>query len=117
MTPPNSPDTNKFTAAKLFIYQKVEEENQLLIFVTNETKRSQVLEQILQDETFSKVPISVQNIDRFKKEDADALKHELVKLTKQPTFPHIWANGTYLGGNQQTKRALNNGDLEYYLGL
>jgi glutaredoxin-related protein len=119
MTPNNVPalDPEKVKAAKQFIYQRVGEQNKLLIFVNNETKKSQIIEQILQDDTFSHVPIDVENVDRFKKEDAAALEHELMKLTKQPCFPHVWANGTYLGGNHQTQRALKNGDLEYYLGL
>ena len=72
---------------------------------------------ILQDDTFATTKIVVENVDRFKPQDAYALQDGLVKLTKQPSFPYVWANGTYLGGNSQTKRALKNGDLEFYLGI
>lgn len=110
MSPPSSP------AAQKFIFKNVEEQ-QLLVFVNNETKSSPAIKDILKDGLFDKVDVCVQNVDKFRQADAEALSYELGKLTKQPTFPHVWANGTYLGGCQQTKRALKNGDLEYYLGV
>mmetsp|Transcript_45268 Transcript_45268/g.110254 ORF Transcript_45268/g.110254 Transcript_45268/m.110254 type:complete len:141 (-) Transcript_45268:133-555(-) len=106
-------------AAKEYIYNRIEdrEKNQILIFVDNESRRSDALMRILEDDTFAKTKIVVENVDRFKPHDSHALEDELIKLTKQPSFPYVWANGTYLGGNHQTKRALKNGDLEFYLGI
>jgi glutaredoxin-related protein len=103
--------------AKYLIVKSVEE-NDMLIVIPNSTKKS-FLNEILLHDFFRKhsIKLEILNIDRYRDEDAAVIHQELAKLTKQPSFPYVWVNGTYLGGISQTKRALRNGDLEYFLHL
>ena len=103
--------------AKKLIYKSVED-NDVLI-VTSDREQKSFVNDILLHEVFRKkdVTLEVLNIDRYRNEDAAVIHNELAKLTKQPYFPYVWVNGTYLGGECQTKRAMKNGDLEYYLDL
>jgi glutaredoxin-related protein len=107
--------SNKSPAQK-FIFKKIEEEK-LLVFIHN-SPRNSILENVLNDEILKnlEVDVCVQNVDHFEEKDAEALCKELSRLTRQAHFPYVWANGTYIGGIHQTKRAIKNGDLEYYLG-
>ncbi len=100
-------------AAKNLIFKTVEE-HQVVVFVNNESPGTNVKE-ILQSDLFENVDVCILNVDRCREDESVAISHELTKLTRQPTFPHVWANGTYLGGYHQTKRAVKNGDMEYYL--
>ena len=103
--------------AKKLIYKSVEQ-NDVLI-VTSDGEEKSFVNEILLHDVFRKntVNLEVLNIDKYRDEDAAVIHHELARLTKQPYFPYVWVNGTCLGGECQTKRAMKNGDLEYYLAL
>jgi glutaredoxin-related protein len=102
-------------AAKTFIFQTVRE-HQVVVFVNNEFPEED-LKDVLQADVFENVDVCVLNIDQCfsQLDDSLAIRSELNRITKRPAFPHVWANGTYLGGYKQTKRAVTEGHMEFYL--
>lgn len=109
--------TSIHETARQFICKSVQD-NHMIIFTSGAAKKSFVNEILLHD-VFRKhdVDLTVHNVDEYQGEDATVIHQELTKLTKQPSFPYVWCNGVCIGGQNQTKRALQNGDLEYYLDL
>lgn len=40
---------------------------------------------------------------------------ELTIITKQPTMPLVWINGIFIGGKNQTRRAIKSGHIHHFL--
>ncbi|KAL3924272.1 MAG: hypothetical protein SGARI_006066 [Bacillariaceae sp.] len=59
--------------------------------------------------------VKVVDLPELQEEAQKSLGPALQSYTGQPTLPHVFVGGRFVGGYYQTKRALQRGDLQRYL--
>ena len=79
----------------------------------------QTTEQLLEEHygnlQLDRYDVQVVDLPELHEDAQQSLGRALQSYTGQPTLPHVFVGGRFVGGYYQTKRALQRGDLRRYL--